>query len=163
MKKDHLIVCSAFRNLAGGQCTDTVLHSFFLERLPDPVRGILAANDTIDLAQLAHQADKIMDYTRSTPRVDAVNSPSSQPEQSAEISELRRRIEELMRQVQEGHTPDRRTRRRSRLRSRVRYRARSTPKQQKTAVCYYHSKFGSDARKCQQPCAWPGTPPPSGN
>lgn len=148
------------RNLAAGQCSDTVLRTFFLERLPDPVRGILAANDATDLAQLALQADKIMDYTRGAPRIDAVNFPSTRPGHSTEIAELHR-VEKLTRQVQGNHTPDRRTRRRSR--SRPRFRVRSTPRQQKTAVCY-HSKFGAnDAKKCRQSCAWPGTPPPSGN
>ncbi|XP_029157883.1 uncharacterized protein LOC114930298 [Nylanderia fulva] len=85
------------RNLAAGQCSHSVLRTLFLERLPDPVRGILAANDTADLVQLALQADEIMDYTRGAPRINAVNSLSI-PDHSTEIAELHRRIEELTRQ-----------------------------------------------------------------
>lgn len=86
------------KNLTSGQCADTVLRTLFLERLSDSVRGILAANDTADLAQLALQADKIMDFTKGIPRVDAVSSPSTQQECSAEVVELRHRVEELSRQ-----------------------------------------------------------------
>lgn len=139
------------RNLAAGQCADTVIRALFLERLPDTVRGILAANETADLAQLATQADKIIDFTKSAAHVNtvAVSYPAPQQEPPSEVAELRRRVDELTRQIQRSRVSDHRARQRSRSRGRDKS-SRRSPK----AICYYHSTFGTET-KCRQPCGWP--------
>lgn len=52
------------RNLAGGQCNDSVLRTLFTEQLPEHTRSILAISQLDDLATLAAQADKIKEVSQ---------------------------------------------------------------------------------------------------
>ncbi len=51
-----------------------------------------------------------------------------------------------------------RQRRRSPSPRRPRYRSRSRSTTRTPGVCYYHSRFGSEAIKCTQPCTYNTTP-----
>ncbi|XP_076394275.1 uncharacterized protein LOC143265518 [Megachile rotundata] len=58
-KSSHYL--QKLRNLAGDQINETVLRSLFLGQLPENVRSILVISETRDLANLALQADKILE------------------------------------------------------------------------------------------------------
>lgn len=78
------------RNLAGGQCLDSVIRSLFLEQLPENVRGTLAISPTEDLSILALQADRIMEVIKPQALVAAVkaeNNTSSETIQSVSMEE----------------------------------------------------------------------------
>lgn len=157
------------RNLAGGQCNDNVLRSLFMEQMPENMRGILAISQLDDLAQLAAQADRIAEVMRPqiasvcpavgevtlySPKHANTNTNSTvattSATQTSEIGELRRAIEELTHKFERSF--------RGRSRSRGRYPARSrsgTPNRKNSSgPCYYHRKFGTEARNCKPPCSW---------
>ncbi|UYV78910.1 hypothetical protein LAZ67_17000240 [Cordylochernes scorpioides] len=94
-------------------------------RLPQDIRAALAASSETSLSKLAEMADNIHEAILLT--VSAVDQPSTG--HSAEAHQ------QLMTQIQDLHTqvPD--------------------PQQKKKRrTCWYHMKFGAQARKCLQPC-----------
>jgi hypothetical protein len=154
------------KSLSTGQCSEPVLRSLFLEQLPDQVRTILAITDAQDLASLAEMADKAMDIIR--PSILAISATSSTPDvkhrpegesaQEKTINELKLQVEALAKEFRQ-HRLHPRARSRSRSRSRGRQLAIQSPaqaaKNPASRPCYYHRRFGTEAKNCQPPCGWP--------
>lgn len=139
------------RNLAGGQCTDSILNTIFMEHLPENVRTILAISETTDLAKLALQADKILEVSRPNLAV-VTSSQAAQAAPSDELRELKSAIEELTREASRS-----RFSRGSRNEAREkRARSPSRTRRLRTDLCFYHRRFGEKARSCEDPCAWKG-------
>lgn len=97
-KPSHLL--QRLRNLAGGDGTDSIIRSLFLEQLPESARGILAVSPEGDLDTLAIQANKIMEAIK--PQVALVRAGSQQPDTSnaptgiqAQVNEIRNMVEKL--------------------------------------------------------------------
>jgi len=162
------------RNLAGGQCSDPILRTLFLEQLPDQVRAILVASDTQDLTRLAEMADRAVDAVRPT-SVNAVailNETRSNIESQDKSNDLQFSIHALQLQVEaltkQFNWEFRPRRGRSRSRDpgpRGRSPVPANKDRNSNLPCYYHKRFGSDARNCQAPCGWPKsqTNPEKGN
>ncbi|XP_011685387.1 PREDICTED: uncharacterized protein LOC105448491 [Wasmannia auropunctata] len=97
------------RNLAGSNCTDSVIRSLFLEQLPEGARSILAVSPTEDLDTLAIQADRIIDAIK--PQVSAIQAKNDANKTSstieAEICELRRKVEKLSAQLRRSRSKSR--------------------------------------------------------
>lgn len=122
--------------LAGSAVPDTLLRSIWSSRLPPNVQAILATQAKASLVEVAELADVIM---------------STAP---AQIQEARTfsddsTIKALMEEVAQL-----KTQLRSRSSSRARYhgRDRSKSKRRDSDTCWYHSRFGNQARKCTPPC-----------
>ena len=117
------------------------LKELFLQRLPTNVRMVLASTSaTTSLEELAELADKIAEV--AIPPVAAVQQPHLADEMQqlkAEVTKLQKAISSLSRR--RSHTP------------------RRTPRSPSPApvnpdgLCWYHRKFGQDARKCNPPCS----------
>lgn len=158
MSDDRLsIFLQRLRHLAGDQCSDSVLRTLFLEQLPDNVRTVLAISDREDLTKLAQQADRIMKLCKAS--VLAAES-TSQPAPLTDKLRSSELIESLSTQLR-GSRLDVRGRSNDRLSDILRYskyRRRSSSRRHSNSSpggeCYYHSRFGSAAKKCQQPCSW---------
>lgn len=166
------------RNLASGQCSDDILRSLFMEQMPENVRGILAISQLDDLNLLAVQADRIVEALRpkiasiepglsnitaipetktSTP-IRENQSRAANTDDNITARELKMAIETLERKF------ERALRSRSRSRGRRISRTRPlTPSKRGEPLCYYHQKFGPNARKCRYPCAWEKQPSDQGN
>lgn len=158
------------RNLAGGQCNDNVLRSLFMEQLPDHIRGILAVSQTEDLAAIALQADRIFETTQpilykiNQVPLEATSLPinkcaigepksiSAQHEFNDVNTQLLTAVEKLTKQLKQVL----RTRDRSQSRSRTKNNERYTPthNQEGQTLCYYHQRYGANARRCRAPCTW---------
>ncbi|XP_020297399.1 uncharacterized protein LOC109861954 [Pseudomyrmex gracilis] len=155
-KPSHLL--QHLRNLAGGQCTDNVVRSLFLEQLPESARGILSISQVNDLNQLAIQADRIIDIMKpqiaemhkETPKINSVDRSVE-----TQLQELTKMVHKLSVEVSRD-----RTRQRSRSRH---FQHKSKSRERESVVsnrtdnnnyCYYHNKFGNKSFKCRQPCAW---------
>ena len=138
-------------HLTAGPDGNAFLKELFLQRLPPNVRMVLAsADDAIDLQKLADMADKIMEV--STPSsVSAVSAPIND-----DVKHLRAEVERLATLV--ASLTQHRPRRRNRSQSRDRRPRSPAPQDQEQAasktLCWYHRKFGEQARKCQPPCHW---------
>ncbi|XP_047543180.1 uncharacterized protein LOC125075510 [Vanessa atalanta] len=135
------------QGLAGQEVTDEFLRTIWTSRLPANIQSILAAQPHASLDTLADLADRIHDIV-PTPTQHVAATSSTNPGSS--IESLAREVAELRRQLQSLTTRDRRPRSLSRTRSRPR--SRSNSRYRKFPLCWYHSKFGSGAKKCVRPC-----------
>ncbi|XP_064485123.1 uncharacterized protein LOC135397445 [Ornithodoros turicata] len=162
------------RQLLGSQPTatdDTFFRELFLQRLPQNVQMVLATASDMSLDKLATLADAVFEV--ANPAVSAVipatsaqpsPSPPTQPPHSSDVAELCREVKNLTALIAASHVSPhvRDSSRRRTSRSPRRFRHRSpTPRDSSPAhtVCWYHRKFGADARHCFLPCSWqPGNP-----
>ncbi|XP_059060189.1 uncharacterized protein LOC131853339 [Achroia grisella] len=143
------------KGLAGIDVPDDFLKTIWISRLPHGVQTVLAGQPaTTHVDDLADLADRVNDLTVVSPRVASINQASS----NTELSDLRREVAELRRQMQSLTTnrgiqqqhqqrPSRRT-----TRSRSRSKSRSQSNYRKFPICWYHSKFGDKASHCIHPC-----------
>lgn len=149
------LLLQRIRNLADGQVSDALLRTLFLEQLPEYVRGVLIISGDLDLSALARQADKVMEATsrNSVATVSAAVIKSESNNEIAAVSrdttlvELANAVATLTKEIKSIKFSARQTRPRSHSRQR-------SPSATKSDLCFYHLKFGEDARRCQQPCAW---------
>lgn len=139
------------QKLAGKGVPDDFVKTIWTSRLPKNMQPILACQDTASLATLAELADRIQDIAPSTPQVAAASTSRAE----SVLDTMARQIAELTRQVQalssSQHTPRSRTRSSEQRRDRSASR-RSQSNYRKYPLCWYHAKFGSQARKCTKPC-----------
>ena len=118
----------------------SLFRQVFLQKLPSHVREILASiSDETSLTDLASIADKILVVKQQEPPTLTTNTLTVSTTSSLQhqINLLSARLEQLAKYP--SHTSPRR-RRRSRSRATARSR------------CWYHTRFGSKARKCVPPC-----------
>ncbi len=127
---------------------NTFLRELFLQRLPASVRMVLASADpSMSINQLADMADKVMEVASST-TISAVSHPDL-----PEVKQLREEVTRLADLVASLTTKQNHHRNRSRSSSRQR-RLSPAPSNQTHDLCWYHHKFGQEAKKCQEPCNW---------
>lgn len=135
------------RELAGNRLTDEVLRSLWLQRLPAQVQAILS-NDDGDIPRLLTTADRITEVLDVRGDVNSVIS-LPRTEASDNLSELQRltaQVSELTKQIAAFSSDSRNTRARSNSRKR---RGRSSDRNS-SDLCYYHDRFGAEARKCRK-------------
>ena len=131
---------------------NSFLRELFLQRLPSNVRMVLASTGTKELQELATLADKIMDVAApcgvSSVHPSALASDIDQ--MKSQLADLSRMFESLTSSFKQ-HT----TRSRSRGRSPTPVPTRHTTPGD-SSMCWYHERFGIDAKKCRQPCTFSG-------
>jgi len=158
-KPSHLL--QRLRNLAGNNCTDTIIRSLFLEQLPESARSILTISPEGNLDTLAMQTDRILEAIK--PQVALVKAGSTQSDTNnnvasgiqAEINEIRNMVEKLSTEFKRGRSrSNSKARYHNRVRSKSRDKTVSTnnSNNNNNVLCYYHSRFGDQARRCQKPC-----------
>ena len=132
-------------NMAG-TVDPTLLRELFLQRLPSNVRMVITPSaGALNLDQLAQLADRIVEAS-PTPTIAATNTTAQLTDQ---VSELTRRLEDLSTQMSKAVSSFRRPRSRS---PGPRRRRRSHTPVADDNLCWYHRRFGDDAKKCQPPC-----------
>lgn len=137
-KPSHYLL--RLKSLAAGMVTENILRTIFLEQMPQNVRSILAVNDTSGVDHLAMQADKIFDVQNSIMSVttktknDAIACTEAPKTSTQGIDELSAQLQALTTAVNKANNE----------------RAREVTKD----VCYYHTRFGAQAKKCRQPCSF---------
>jgi hypothetical protein len=164
-KPSHFL--QELKNLAGDQCTDNILKTLFVEQLPENYRVILATIDEPDLNRFAAIADKIADSmslnsalvpvsSLQSNDVSAVSNPrnnnKADPFDDKTVDRLAQKILAKLNLSKHG------ARSRSKSRSSRSSRNRSKSRDDESKECFYHSRFGSKARKCQKPCSWVDKP-----
>ncbi|KAF0287043.1 hypothetical protein FJT64_014523 [Amphibalanus amphitrite] len=165
---------------AGDAPVDTELfRTLFQQRLPQPVRAALAllpADSTLDA--LAEAADRYLEASGPDPRLSAIAAqpytqpappiaaavtapaPAAAPALDTVIASLVAKMERLEASNRRLEDAVRRDRSRSRPRQAPRQSRRpsparppSTPPHDDT-LCWYHQRFGAQARRCKLPCSW---------
>lgn len=148
-RPSHLL--TRMRSLAGNTVGEALLKSLWLARLPPTTRSIVGALSD-DLSKLAAVADKIHDLS-SAPQVNAASSapPAHNSPLEAKIEQLTQQMSELAALVnRRERSRDRGFSHRNRSRSRGRYREPAN------GHCFYHTNFGTRAKKCSPPCSFQG-------
>lgn len=162
------------RDLAREKVPESTLRLMWMNHLPVHVRSVLVVSDTISktaaLDELALLADKMLEQTQEisaiSPQVHhqqhrAPTSSAPLPHEDAKylIEEIRKLSLEVaalrsrppyQRISYDRHAQRSRSNARSPSRSRGYQRADQTPR----SYCYYHQRFGRNARKCQSPCTF---------
>ncbi|XP_051166508.1 uncharacterized protein LOC127284855 [Leptopilina boulardi] len=145
------MILSKIRHLSRGRCSEEIIKSVFLEQLPDNCRAILSLSEVDDVSRLAVVADKIV--ANFSPAENSVNAVSADNEILKKLEVLTKRIDALSTEPRsQGHS-------RSRSFSRNRYRprdrshhSRDFSKDKRNGKCFYHFKFGTNAKYCKSPC-----------
>lgn len=115
--------------ILGNYEPDLLFCYHFFQCLPDYVRATLAYSPTTDPTALAEEADRI--FIAGRPR----DSVTSHMVNQADVDAVNRR---------------------SRGPARGSNQKRSFTKRDSTSsLCFYHARFGEDARRCREPCSWP--------
>lgn len=147
------------KRVAGNVLGDAALKGLWAQRLPEAARPTIAATENSTPAEFTRIADSIVDAL--APR--AVHQTTAAP--LSEIAELKAVIAELRNQI--GNMP-----RRSRSRSRGNNGSNSAQRSHTPAntnnnqqaaqnnsdsngdpdLCWYHRKYGANARNCREPC-----------
>ena len=122
---------------------EPTLYHFWFAALPGSIKALLVLQpkDT-PLSTLAQLADRVYEY--SVPERAAEEEPKT-PNHSDIVTQILRRLEALELKAKSLD--------RSRSKSRGR-RRRSNTRSHSQGICYYHRRFGDDARKCAIPCSY---------
>lgn len=166
------------RNLARDKVPDSTLRLMWMNHLPPHVRSVLVVSDTISktaaLDELALLADKMLEQNQEvsaislTPHATSstATATSHKCENSSylveEIRKLTLEIAELKSSrynYSDRPVPAHFNRSRRRFHSRERNRAPSRSQSRgrrdsPSPHCYYHRRFGIDARRCTMPCTF---------
>lgn len=144
-----------------GTVPDSLLRSIWSSRLPPQVKAIVASQADMSLDAVAELADRIQEAITPSPQVSAVNMNSSSASRPPSVSRadydaLSAKVDALSAQISALLTQrsDKRYRGRSRERSKSRSSTRSTSDAERN-VCWYHRRFGDQAKKCTRPCDYP--------
>lgn len=171
-------ILAHMRRLAPDPGSENMILTLFLAEMPQAIRPVLSVWEETDLDKLAKIADKMIDAigTSTTfaisstpkipvthePNVNAVSPPCSLKEISNTLQALTQKFDSMQKDVkrlQSASENQERARNRSRNRSRVPDRGQQsgdhTDRQtQQSTLCYYHEKYGNDARKYRSPCTY---------
>lgn len=145
--------------------TDALLKELWTRNLPEQVRAIVSSND-LTLNQASTMADRVAEALKPYRSVNALSSTSSivQEDTSYTIQQIQRQIDQIFQQLkgnQRGYeqrfrSSDRYSNGRDRTPSRLNNGANGFQVQRNPTYefCWWHYKFGKDARKCKQPCSF---------
>ncbi|XP_060810826.1 uncharacterized protein LOC132904439 [Amyelois transitella] len=164
-KPTHLL--RRMRDLARDRIPDATLRLMWTNHLPAHIRSVLAVSESFSsktaLEELALLADKMMEqhreisavYTTTSSQSSSQTQSSSQPSDTQFlINELRKlsvEIAELKSRPPYNNNNYRRNRSQSRNRNYSRPNSRDNSP---SPYCFYHRRFGAQARKCTSPCSY---------
>lgn len=178
-RPSHLL--SDMRRIGATQ-DEKLLRVCWLRRLPANIRAVVSVLKT-PLNEQAAMADAVYDslVSEGAVSVSAVTSNSASasnqrhvpqqtyaapPENDSIQSQLLKRIEELticVAEIQRGRQSRSFDGESSRQRAPSRGRSKSRT-DQRSSTCWYHRNFGTDAKKCEEPCNFLcATQPPAGS
>lgn len=145
-KPSHLL--NDMRRVAIDTTDEKLLKGLWMQRLPVNVQTCLSTVNE-PLNKLAELADSVMETIRaSSSSVSAISAPKVD-NTNDQIEQLRNEVRELTKRISSAFSENR-----SRSRSRTRS---STPSNNQTVnestECWYHQTYGSNARKCKEPCS----------
>ena len=126
----------------GSNKDDYIFLGIFLRKLPSSMREHLAAANHTTAAAMSAHADILWDAKAGDTSISAVSDAS--------ISAVANRS--FARRSPDRRSPDRR-------RGRSGQRRKPTPgpdsrRRDASTLCFYHSRFGQRANKCEPPCSW---------
>ena len=105
---------------------------------------LASTNEDTSIAQLAQLADKVMEVSILTvSNVSVQPSPTALEQLQGEIASLKQ-VVKILQQATSAQMPCHRS-------PSLHY--HSPNRSHSTTMCWYHLKFGNDAKKCRPPCS----------
>ncbi len=157
--KPSQLMAKLANTLPHGTATNTDLfYSFFMFRMPQYLREVLAVKEYATACDMAVAADRVWDLRQSAPTAATAYRPrelSASPRQRSLNSN---------RDSDRGRNSDRAPDR-GRSQSQRRGRAQ-TPHDQEfpdDGTCWYHWKYQNRSKRCRTPCNWNGPDARAGN
>ncbi|XP_058837876.1 uncharacterized protein LOC131693765 [Topomyia yanbarensis] len=159
MKPSQLF--NEMRRVAGNSFCEPVLLDLWASRLPPHAQAAVIASKG-DPTEKATIADAIVESmglrsintigasAPSTPAATAKVTTESPPDR---IETLQREIAQLTRMINKMFRSSENPRERSRSRSRSKV-SKFRDNEPSYDVCWYHSKYGGEARRCRKPCSF---------
>lgn len=137
------------KNLAGPSIPDDFIRTIWSSRLPRNLQTVIASQPTSALESLTELADKVFELVPPSPHV-----ASTEAVPGSLLDKMSQQIADLTRQVQAltASNAGRNRHSRSRSRNQDRSRTRSQSNYKRFPVCFYHHKYGDNARSCMKPC-----------
>lgn len=140
------------RQISGTMLPDDVLKNVWMSKLPETVRGHVAANTTKkSVTDLIELADLVMDVSTSS-SVFAVQKPEHSDRMSRLESTVEKLTEAIAHLTSQTRGRNQTRKRNSSTSSRKRDASKSSARINENGDCYYHAKFGTAARKCRDGC-----------
>lgn len=127
------------RSLSQGKVSNDVLKQLWMQRLPTQMKTILSVSED-GLDKLATMADKIADCSES--EICSFSPPVNR------LEEIEKKLASLCTQIESFRKS------RSRSKSSSSRRSHSKSGSKAKPYCWYHFKFGENARKCVAPCTY---------
>jgi len=141
---------------AGSRFTDDLIRSLWARRLPKEIEVPVVAMSDTPIETVLTMADNVWEVTKRNTQISAVNMHDPWKEQmSKQIEVLTQSLSEM--RASKGNTNSRsRSRNRSHSRSRAKSHTGSGSQPADSDLCWYHERWGKDARKCKSPCKFQG-------
>lgn len=133
------------RNTGGTQVTDAILRTLLLEQLPEQIRVVLGISSETDVEKLAKMADMMLDLQQPA-SLSTVKQSTTTDKPNDPLVEITNRLNKIEMRLH--------TRSRSGSRSRKNSLNRRTVSNNRDSFCYYHKRFGKNAKNCRSPCQW---------
>ncbi|XP_066596951.1 uncharacterized protein [Prorops nasuta] len=151
------------RELGGGIVHEDLLRSRWIHAMPTSVQSFLVMSSEFDLPKLAEVADRllencptqfVMETTKIPPKPEIYEVRRTESSEkieallgnlTGEIQGLAKLVKEMGKQVAAQN---------KQTRDRSRSRARSVPRNKDNNICYFHTRFGDQAKGCTTPCGY---------
>jgi hypothetical protein len=141
-KKPSALLCKLQQLLPSEKFSDAQVRDIFISKMPTHIQPILATMSTQSLETVATTADAVIDFGPCSTNNNSVNecsiphdSVEHQGQRLSDMTSLQQEVNVLRRELQQF-----------KQNSRPATSARSAQR------CWYHLKFGKNAKKCVPPC-----------
>jgi hypothetical protein len=154
-RKPSVMLAEMLEFCPAGESTTAVFAFLYLQRLPREIRVLLSEDDPANMRAIAEKADRLiaMHVPQSHDACAAVTAEDSCAKAGvvAALQGARSRKDKGPKRPQQSHTQPKELGRWIDLTKRGQEQGWSL----RTSMCYYHAKFGEQAKHCQEECAWP--------
>lgn len=154
-RKPSQLLADMRAKAASTDINESLLQQLWMRNLSSTIRAILSADSVTPLQEKAATADRIHEaitsgsiQSRSISAIEQTPSqPANQTKSSTTLDELKAMVNDLAKQVKN-------IRSRSKTRSETPAKKRDSSEKRVYENCWWHHKFGSNAQKCKEPCAF---------
>ena len=133
------------KDLAGSQVDDAFLFNIFTKKLPSQVCRAILAMDVKDPNLAAKSADLVFEF--ASPDNKKLHEVQSAGEETGVLYEVLNLLRDLQSDRSRSHSRSRNRSEANRTRSQM-----PSKKHKQDDYCWYHHKFGVNAKDCRQPC-----------
>lgn len=142
---------------------DNLLRQLWMRNLPETIRAILSTDDATPLSEKAATADRVLEAMRNglllpsksinEAQSNLVFTNQSSPNANNLLDQLTAAVNTLTSEVKQLHISRSKTRSNTPVPNKNREKSNNGQKrEQKFDFCWWHHKFGSEARRCKSPC-----------